>query len=245
VNLLLNSHLFLQSAVDYFSLKSIWHPLSAIVLNKVFLTNHFIFGKHIFYLCPETKNSKIKTKYYFQMEIGKNINGNYEKSLDHWAEQEMIANEFVSVLSKLFYNKSIELVLYRNQLIDRSASRILYWHSYAENIIQKPLQIEITLKLAKSILHCNVGPSKLDIGLLNREWTEEYKNYIDSDDFIKHKLKDFINQKKDYGKATDVVLYGFGRIGRILARELVIQGNGKLFRIRAIVTRGNDDLEIL
>lgn len=179
------------------------------------------------------------------METGKKINGNYEKSLDHWAEQEMIANEFVSVLSKLFYNKSIELVLYRNQLIDRSASIILYWHSYAENIIQKPLHIENTLKLAKSILHNNVGPSKIDIGLLNREWTEEYQSYVDTDDFIKHKLKDFITAKRDYGGPTDIVLYGFGRIGRILARELVIQGNGKLFRIRAIVTRGNEDLEIL
>jgi len=178
------------------------------------------------------------------MEIGKNINGNYEKSLDHWAEQEMIANEFVSVLSKLFYNKSIELVLYRNQLIDRSASIILYWHSYAENIIKRPLDIEISLMLAKSILHCKVGPSKIDIGLLNREWTEEYKNYIDADDFITHKLKKIINQKSNYGKATDIVLFGFGRIGRILARELVIQGNGKLFRIRAIVTRDTNDLAI-
>ena len=179
------------------------------------------------------------------MKIGKNINGNYEKSLENWAEQEMIANEFVSVLSKLFYNKSIELVLYRNQLIDRSASRILYWHSYAENIINKPLDILTSLEIAKAILRSNIGPSKLDIGLLNREWTEENKNFIDVEDFVKHKLKSFVNQKKDYGKATDVVLFGFGRIGRILARELVIQGNGKLFRIRAIVTRGNEDTEIL
>lgn len=174
----------------------------------------------------------------------KNLNGTYEKSLDHWAEQEMIANDFVSVLSKLFYNKSIELVLYRNQLIDRSASRILYWHSYAENIIKKPLEIEDSLLLAKSILHCGVGPSKIDIGRLNREWTEESKSFVDTDDFVKHKLKDLIHQNIDYGKATDIILYGFGRIGRILARELVILGNGKQFRVRAIVTRGNDDLQI-
>ncbi len=178
------------------------------------------------------------------MEIGKVINGNFEKSLDYWAEQEMVANEFISVLSKLFYNKSIELVLYRNQLIDRSASRILYWHSYAENIIKKPLRIEDSLKLAKAILHTDVGPSKIDIGRLNREWTEEFKNYIDAEDFVRHTLKDFISKKMNYGQATDIVLYGFGRIGRILARELVILGNGKQFRIRAIVTRGNDEIEI-
>jgi glyceraldehyde 3-phosphate dehydrogenase len=178
------------------------------------------------------------------MEVGKNINGNYEKSLDYWAEQEMVANEFISVLSKLFYNKSIELVLYRNQLIDRSASRILYWHSYAENIIKKPLRIEDSLALAKAILHVDVGPSKIDIGRLNREWTEEYKNFVDTEDFVRHKLKAFISKRMNYGQPTDVILFGFGRIGRILARELVILGNGKQFRIRAIVTRGNDEIQI-
>ena len=146
----------------------------------------------------------------------KNINGSYEASLEDWASQEMVANEFIGVLSKLFYNKSIELVLYRNQLVDRSASRILYWHSYAENIIKKPLKIEDSLILGKAILHNNVGPSKIDIGKLNREWTEELKNYVDADDFVKHKLKKLINSKADYGKPTDLILYGFGRIGRIL-----------------------------
>lgn len=175
----------------------------------------------------------------------KNKNGAYESSLDSWAHQEMVANEFVDVLYKLFYNKSIELVLYRNQLIDRSASLILYRHSYVENIIQKPLNIVDSLMLAKSLLHCNIGPSKLDIGRLNREWTEEYKDYVDADDFIKHKLKHLVGKKPNYDKPTDIVLFGFGRIGRLLARELIIQGNGKQLRVRAIVTRGNDELQII
>lgn len=174
-----------------------------------------------------------------------NTNGNYEASLNNWVEQEMIANEFISVLSKLFYNKSIELVLYRNQLFDRSASLILYMHSYAENIIKKPLLINDSLSLAKSILHSNVGPAKLDIGRLNREWSEERKNFVDTDDFIKYKLKDYFVKKTEPACPRDVILYGFGRIGRLLARELIIQGDGKQLRVRAIVTRGNDDLEII
>lgn len=175
----------------------------------------------------------------------KDHNGSYEASFNSWASQEMIANEFVDVLYKLFYNKSIELVLYRNQLIDRSASLILYRHSYVENIIQKPLKIEDSLLLAKAILHGNIGPSKLDIGRLNLEWVEERENYIDVDDFVNHKLKHLVGKKTHYDKATDIILYGFGRIGRLLARELIIQGNGKQLRVRAIVTRGNDELEII
>ena len=174
----------------------------------------------------------------------KNFNGTYEDSLNDWATREMQANEFISVLSKLFYEKSIELVFYRSQLIDRSASLILYRHSYAENIIHKPLKVIDSLNLAKAILHCGVGPSKLDIGRLNREWTEEHKNYVDFEDFIKIKLKHLIGTKATFDKPVDVILYGFGRIGRLLARELIIQGNGRQLRVRAIVTRDNDERQI-
>ena len=174
----------------------------------------------------------------------KNMNGSYEDSLNDWAKQEMIANEFITVLSKLFYNKSIELVLFRSQLIDRSASLILYRHSYAENIINKQLNIKDSLKLAKAILHSNIKPSKIDIGKLNGEWIEAREDYVDAEDFVKLKLKDFIGFEKKAKQPVDVVLYGFGRIGRLLARELIIQGNGHQLRVRAIVTRGNDDEQI-
>lgn len=174
----------------------------------------------------------------------KNMNGLFESSLKNWANQEMIANEFITVLSKLFYNKSIELVLYRNQLVDRSASKILYMHSYTENLVGEKLSISNSLNIAKSILHCDVSPSKLDIGKLNMEWITEGDNYLDTDDFVSTKLKDYINISPSFYKPIDVVLYGFGRIGRLLARELIIQGNGHQLRVRAIVTRGNDDTQI-
>ncbi len=179
------------------------------------------------------------------MAIKKNINGNYEESLNQWAKNEMIANEFITVLSKLFYNKSIELVLFRSQLIDRSASLILYRHSYAENIINKKLNIKDSLKLAKAILHCNIMPSKIDIGKLNGEWIDVRENYVDADDFVRTQLKHLIGNEDDFKNPIDVVLYGFGRIGRLIARELIIQGNGHQLRVRAIVTRGNSEEQII
>ncbi|MBE0649850.1 MAG: glyceraldehyde-3-phosphate dehydrogenase [Bacteroidales bacterium] len=173
------------------------------------------------------------------------MNGSYERSLNDWSYQEKLANEFISVVYKLFYDKSIELVLFRDQLIDRSASVILYRHSYAENIIDKPLRIKDSLKLAKAILRANLGPSTIDIGRLNQEWTEEQSNFVDEEDFIDFKLKHLEAKKHPDCKPRDVILYGFGRIGRLLARQLIIQGNGKQLRVRAIVTRGNDDLHVV
>ncbi len=175
----------------------------------------------------------------------KDMNGNYENSLKNWSYQEKLANEFISVVYKLFYDKSIELALFRDQLIDRSASVILYKHSYAENIIDRPLHIKDSLKLAKAILHSDIGQSRIDIGRLNREWIEENKNFVDEDDFINVKLKHLKAANINPFRPRDVILYGFGRIGRLLARQLIIQGNGTQLRVRAIVTRGNDDLHII
>ncbi len=173
------------------------------------------------------------------------MNGKYLTSLNDWSYQEKLANEFISIVYKLFYDKSIELVLFRNQLIDRSASVILYRHSYAENIIDKPLRIKVSLKLAKAILHCNIGHARIDIGRLNREWTEEKNNFVDEEDFINIKLKDLQVTENKPCEPRDVILYGFGRIGRLLVRQLIIQGNGTQLRVRAIVTRGNDDVQII
>ena len=47
-------------------------------------------------------------------------------------------------------------------------------------------------------------------------------------------------------QARDVVLFGFGRIGRIAARELVVQaGKGEQLRLRAIVTRSYSDEDLI
>ncbi|MBF4986372.1 glyceraldehyde-3-phosphate dehydrogenase, partial [Nonlabens mediterrranea] len=62
--------------------------------------------------------------------------------------------------------------------------------------------------------------------------------------FVASKLGD-AQQANDI-QPKDVVLYGFGRIGRLLARELMTKaGKGSQLRLRAIVTRGKIDETVL
>jgi len=75
----------------------------------------------------------------------------YEDSLKKWFDDEKTGFEFIDVLGKLFYDKSIELIFFRTQLIDRSASVILFKHSYAQTIIGKKLRIQDSLMLARVI----------------------------------------------------------------------------------------------
>lgn len=162
----------------------------------------------------------------------------YEDSLNQWHEDEKAGNEFIDILGKLFYDKSIELIFFRSQLIDRSASIILYKHSFTFTVIGKKLNIEDSLGLAKAIYGIDLPHTKIDIGRMNQEWTEEKDKYgSDYKKFITDKLKHIIGQPPLYTKPVDVVLYGFGRIGRLLLREFIIQGNGTQLRPRAIVTR--------
>ena len=53
-----------------------------------------------------------------------------------------------------------------------------------------------------------------------------------------------IEKEPTFKEPRDVVLFGFGRIGRLLLRELIIQGNGTQLRVRAVVTRKVTDEDI-
>lgn len=180
------------------------------------------------------------------MKQAEEHNNHYQEKLDLWISDQKSANEFIDVIGKLWYDKEIELIFLRRQLLDRGANSILHKHSYAENIIKKELTIGDSLKIAKAMLELNIAPARIDIGRLNREWTEEKESFNnDVRAFVSKKLSHIIDVPPRSNKTKDVVLYGFGRIGRLLARE-IIQGSGKgsQLRLRAIVTRGNSAEEI-
>lgn len=150
------------------------------------------------------------------------------------------AAEFIKIISDLWYDKSIELVLFRNQLIDLNVSDIINLHEYAGEFVQKPIAIFDTVKIAMAIQRLDLAPSRLDIGKLTFEYHLEIAKYTNCDDFVQDKLKN----AKDLPdlKPKDVILYGFGRIGRLLAREMMSKiATGQQLRLRAIVTRDKND----
>ena len=178
------------------------------------------------------------------MQTKETANAAYETQLNDWIVQEKAAIELIGTIGKLWFEKSIELILFRNQLVDRSVSEIMNLHLYAKNIVKKTISVNDTLAIATAINNAAVCPSRVDIGKLAFEYQQEKANFKSVDEFIGNKLKDLIGAKSTV-TPKDVVLYGFGRIGRLAARELISQaGKGEQLRLRAIVTRGssNDDI---
>jgi glyceraldehyde 3-phosphate dehydrogenase len=137
----------------------------------------------------------------------------------------------------------VELVIFRNQLIDKNISQVLRLHQYAGDFVGKPISIFNTLEIAKAIVELNMFPSRLDIGKLSYEFELEGSNFPDAKSFVSNQLKD---AKEIVIHPKDVILYGFGRIGRLLARELITTaGKGSQLRLRAIVTRDAIDQKSL
>mgnify|MGYP002621491243 FL=1 len=168
----------------------------------------------------------------------------YETELQEHVKRERAAVKLASKTGQLLYDKGIELVLFRNHLIDTTVSEILDLHDYAKKVVNRPVDVYTTSDLADTLLKMDLAPAKLDIGKLASEWLEDTS--ITKEDFLSQKLGGFM---KDSGKdiePRDVVLYGFGRIGRLAARELIKQaGKGQQLRLRAIVTRSNSEADLI
>ncbi len=168
----------------------------------------------------------------------------YEKEIAFQADRRRAGVELIKIISDLWYDKSIEMVLFRNQLIDRNVSDIINLHEYAGEFVNKPISVFDSVEIARAILSLDLPPSKLDIGKLTYEFHLENNKYNDAKSFVIDKLKDAKNTEDIHPK--DVILYGFGRIGRLLARELMSKmGKGNQLRLRAIVTRDKNDATTL
>ena len=168
----------------------------------------------------------------------------YEKELAFQADRRKATTEFIKITSDLWYDKAIEVVLFKNQIIDRSVSDIIHLHEYAGEFVQKPISIFDSIEILRAINDIKLPPAKLDIGKLTYEYHSDDHTYNDIKAFVIEKLKDAHSAKEIQPK--DVVLYGFGRIGRLLARELMAKtGTGNQLRLRAIVTRGDNTEDIL
>ncbi|MGK0307513.1 MAG: glyceraldehyde 3-phosphate dehydrogenase [Urechidicola sp.] len=159
----------------------------------------------------------------------------YEQELSFQTDRRRASIEFIKLISDLWYDDTIELILFRNQLIDRNVSEILNLLEYATDFVGKPISIFDAVEVAKTIKQLKLPPSKLDIGKLVYEYQIDTNDNIYS--FLNNKLKGA--DKTESIKPKDVILYGFGRIGRLVARELMSKaGKGQQMRLRAIVTRG-------
>jgi glyceraldehyde 3-phosphate dehydrogenase len=173
--------------------------------------------------------------------IENEVKENYHSHFNDYINQEKEAVNLQHCVGRLLYDKGIELVLFRNPLADASVSELLQLHDYANSVVGREILIKDSAELAQELLNMTVAPSKLDIGRLSSEWDTEKAQFANKAEFLASKLGGFTSGAQGTFEPKDVVLFGFGRIGRLAARELIKQaGKGQQLRLRAIVVRKID-----
>jgi glyceraldehyde 3-phosphate dehydrogenase len=107
------------------------------------------------------------------------------------------------------------------------------------------LSVVDTFPVLEAVAEMDVTNAHIDIGKLAVKFRNE-GNGRTLQAFLADELADASTEPAEAHESTDVVLYGFGRIGRLLARLMLDRaGGGHSLRLRAIVVRkGNADNDL-
>src|SRR6478609_5506222 len=152
--------------------------------------------------------------------------------------REALAEAMIPVIGRLYRENNVVTSIHGRSLINKSTMNILKAHRFARRMSKEELRLEETAPLLEALTKLDLGAAAIDVARL----TEKYRAEGDGaslDEFLRAELAEVVGKRGgDDRTSTDVVLYGFGRIGRLLARLLIEKaGGGHGLRLRAIVVR--------
>ncbi|USP41398.1 glyceraldehyde-3-phosphate dehydrogenase [Acinetobacter sp. XS-4] len=155
-----------------------------------------------------------------------------------WKNREEIAERMIALIGQLYREKNIVVSVYGRSLINRSVIQILKTHRRTR-VVDVELSVVNTFPILEALAQLeNIGSAEVDIGKLAVEYKEKGG---DVNAFVAQAVES-IKGSATSEQPKDVVLYGFGRIGRILARLIISQsGLGRGLSLKAIVVRKSSD----
>ncbi|MGW4246893.1 glyceraldehyde-3-phosphate dehydrogenase [Nocardia sp. NPDC004722] len=165
--------------------------------------------------------------------------------LDRWNAHEAAAEAMIPIIGKLYRDKGVTILLHSRSLVNKSVISILRTHRFARQIEGEELSVDETFPFLEVLSAMDLGPSKVDLGRLVMAYRADQRG-LSVPEFTADVLADITAANKAQAPGPrDVVLYGFGRIGRLVARLLIEKvGSGNGLNVRAVVVRkgGEEDL---
>lgn len=170
---------------------------------------------------------------------------NSDSYLAAWIEREALAEAMIPVIGRLHRENNVVVSIHGRSLVNKSTMDILKIHRFARRISGDELSLEETAPLLNTLAQLQPGAAEIDIARLNEKYKEKARKAT-LEDFLCTELAEIVDKHGDDPRtSTDVVLYGFGRIGRLLARLLVEKaGGGHGLRLRAVVVRRGSDNDL-
>ncbi|WP_022967539.1 glyceraldehyde-3-phosphate dehydrogenase [Denitrificimonas caeni] len=163
-----------------------------------------------------------------------------DQCLGEWIDREALAEAMIPLVGQLYRNNNVVTSIYGRGLINRSVIAILKAHRFARHRIgdDSELSVRDTYPILKIMSEMDLGSASVDLGKMAVKFNTQ-ANGRSLEQFVRDELASVAGKRdSNLHQGTDVVLYGFGRIGRLLARILVEKtGAGDGLRLRAIVVR--------
>ncbi|WP_258933156.1 glyceraldehyde-3-phosphate dehydrogenase [Nesterenkonia pannonica] len=149
----------------------------------------------------------------------------------------------IPLIGQLYRENNVVTGIYGRQLVNQSAIDILKAHRFARQVDEQELPISETLPLVQALSRLDLGSASVDLARLNNAFKGRAPRSS-----RRSCARSWPTSSGDAGgdpEPTDVVLYGFGRIGRLLARIMISHASSASgLRLRAVVVRQGkgDDL---
>ena len=159
--------------------------------------------------------------------------------------REALAEAMIPMIGRLYRENNVVTSIHGRSLINKSTMNILKAHRFARRISNDELLLEETAPLLNVLAGLELGAAAIDIARLSQKFREEAGDAT-LEDFLRQELAEIVGKRGNNDRtSTDIVLYGFGRIGRLLARLLIEKaGGGHGLRLRAIVVRRGSDNDL-
>jgi len=155
-----------------------------------------------------------------------------------WKQREALAEGMIPLIGRLYREHNVNTYMYGNSMVNKSVTDLMKAHRRVRQVEQNELSEFDSAPMLDAIAKLQLGPAHLDIGKMVVKY-QGYGKGRSVEEFLNDELADIIGSRtKPLPQPQDVVLYGFGRIGRLVARILIDKaGGGDVLRLRAIVIR--------
>jgi len=166
-----------------------------------------------------------------------------------WIEEESLAEASIPIVGSLYRRQNVVTTIHGRRLVGLSANQVLKAHRFARHLDGAELHPSETFPVLRALATLDLGPAVVDVAELLRRHREllaagsapgelDAGAPHDLDAFLRTELADVVGHGSEALAPTDVVLYGFGRIGRLVTRILLARAGGASgLRLRAVVLR--------
>ncbi|MFT6406952.1 MAG: glyceraldehyde 3-phosphate dehydrogenase [Arenicella sp.] len=168
-----------------------------------------------------------------------------QQHLSSWNSRQAIAEKMIPLLGSLYRGPSVVLRVFGQKIMNSSTIEIIKAHLHGQLIVGQALNMDQSYAMLQLIEKMNLRPCRLDLGKLCHEYLAQESDE-DMQAFLVRRLSQLLGERQaEDDESHDVVLYGFGRIGRLLARLLIERtGTGAKLRLRGVVVRSKGDVKI-